>query len=243
MDKPLTAVFIDYEHWFYSLLEQNSRGPDMESLLASIKEKGTLLQIIVFGDFSRDPIRQELARIKQYTHHIIDCENPNKKKDYTDFIMLDQIYQTLFINSQIQQFVLVTGDGHFHSALAHLKIFHDKIVGVYGVKYSFSRQLKNTADWWEEIIPDSTFQYHKLLQLIRNVEKRDIYPTFAKTAQSYCNTHGGSQQDAASALRQLIKLGYIVQEEREGFNGQTVRALIVDWEAVEKDGILERPVW
>ncbi|NLX74370.1 MAG: NYN domain-containing protein [Synergistaceae bacterium] len=62
--------------------------------------------------------------------------------------MLDHIYQSILKRNHIEQYILVTGDGHFHSVVAYLRTFLDKIVGVFAVMGSFSEQLKNSATWY-----------------------------------------------------------------------------------------------
>lgn len=238
-DRPITALFVDYEHWYYSLINQKSLGPDIDGLLNDLKQRGVLNQFSVFGDFANDPIKQELPKIRRYTTSIINCQNLNtfNRKDHTDFIMLDNIYQTMIMSPNIEQFVLVTGDGHFHSVIAHLKTFHDKVVGVYGVKGSFSHSLKEVANWWVEIEASFNFDYSFLLQSMKGVEEQNKFPTFGKTVEVCAKISGQDPKQLSAALSRLIDRGYVAQQSKPGYNGQEVRALIVDWEALERDGI------
>ena len=39
-------------------------------------------------------------------------------KDYTDFIILDNIYQKALSSSDVNLFIIFSGDGHFSSVVA-----------------------------------------------------------------------------------------------------------------------------
>ena len=67
------------------------------------------------------------------------------QKDFTDFILLDNIYQKALSSDDIGVFILFSGDGHFSSVTSFLKNFYHKEVVVYGINGSFSRQLQETA--------------------------------------------------------------------------------------------------
>lgn len=239
--KPVTALFIDYEHWYYSLLRLGSLGPDMEALLADVKTRATLNQMSVFGDFTQDAIKAEVARVRRYTTNIINCENSGGvKKNYTDFIMLDNVYQTLIMRPDIEQYVFVTGDGHFSSVIAHLRTFHDKKVGVYGVEGSFSGNLREGATWWVAIEPQFEYQYKLILDTIWHTEERKYIPSFQRMVD-ICAKYNGLDQNLVSAtLASLINRGYISQEQHDLPGGASVRALVTDWAALDRDGLYIR---
>jgi len=239
--KPITAIFIDYEHWYYSLLHLGSSGPDMEALLADVKTRATLNQITVFGDFTQDAIKGEVARIRRYTTNIINCENSGPvQKNYTDFIMLDTVYQTLIMRHDIEQYIFVTGDGHFSSVMAHLRTFHDKQVGVYGVNGSFSNNLREGANWWVAIEPQYDYRYKHILDTIWHTEERKYIPSFQRMVEN-CAKYNGLNQDLVSAtLASLINRGYISQAQQDLPGGTSVRALVTDWTALERDGLYSR---
>ena len=148
-----TMVFIDYESLFISFSKEYCQAPMLDQLLTELKSSGKILKIFAFGDFTKPEISQERNHIRTITSNIIDCGNEslNSKKDFTDFIMLDHVYQELIQTKDIQQFILVTGDGHFSSAATFIRTFMDKTVGVYGVYGSLSRQLKECSSWTKEL--------------------------------------------------------------------------------------------
>lgn len=239
--KPVTALFIDYEHWYYSLLRLGSLGPDMEALLADVKTRATLNHISVFGDFTQDAIKGEVARIRRYTTNIINCENSGPvKKNYTDFIMLDNVYQTLIMRHDIEQYIFVTGDGHFSSVIAHLRTFHDKKVGVYGVNGSFNNNLKEGSTWWMVIEPQYDYQYKNILDTIWHTEERKYIPSFQRMVDNCAKYNGLDHNLVSATLASLINRGYVSQEQHDLPGGTSVRALVTNWSALERDGLYNR---
>ena len=63
-----------------------------------------------------------MHKIRGYTNDIVETKNGGGyfKKDFTDFIMLDRIYQTAYTKKDIDTYIIFTGDGHFSSAVLFL---------------------------------------------------------------------------------------------------------------------------
>ncbi len=72
----------------------------LDEICDEIKKNGKVAKIYVFGDFTKPELSQERNRVRTVTSNIIDCSNEGTilKKDFTDFIMLDTIYQELIQN-------------------------------------------------------------------------------------------------------------------------------------------------
>lgn len=245
---PNTIVFVDYESWFWGLYNQYGERPDVEDFMQKVKQRGVLDDLYFFGDFNKDEIGKERDKLRNFSSNIIDCANENRTKDYTDFIMLDNIYRTVVKRSDVEQYVLVTGDGHFHSVAAWLKNFRDKIVGVYGVQGSLSNQLKNCASWWEEIRPEGhdartgdlaggipeggAPQYaHRILESIREKERSasGLRPTFSNTV-AYCRDHFGmNEKELRATLAKLINDGFVNQEVQTLRNGDKITVVVPQW--------------
>ena len=60
-----------------------------------IRDRYDVHDILFFGDFSNPSLRAEISKIREVSSSIIETQNASSyhKKDYTDFIMLDHIYQ------------------------------------------------------------------------------------------------------------------------------------------------------
>lgn len=159
--KPSAIAFVDYEHWYISMYRMYSRKPDIRQWRSAVSELYNVHDILFFGDFSNPSLRAEISKIREVSSSIIETQNASSyhKKDYTDFIMLDHIYQraiTYGYNTDV--FIIFSGDGHFSSAASFLVNRCGKTVAVYGIRDCLSTQLKNTASVtveWPPVNSDS----------------------------------------------------------------------------------------
>ena len=103
------AAFVDYEHWYIALENLHQQKPDIGSWFSDLTRRGRVVDAVFFADFSRDGLRDEIARIRSFSNKIIETRNPNPrhKKDYTDFIMLDNIYQRALSSENIDLYVIL----------------------------------------------------------------------------------------------------------------------------------------
>ena len=238
------AVFIDFESWFWGLYNKYGETPELNAFVTEIKKRGKIDKINFFGDFTKPEMEKELPKIRTITNDITNCKSTEKesKKDYTDFIMLDHIYRTIDGRPDIDQYCLVTGDGHFHSVASFLRTFKDKIVGVYGVKGSISSQLISCSSWAVEIRPKNGAQNgyrSKILQTLLWAERNDIFPSFRKSVEVASKHYRGESVKFAAALSKLIEDGYIPQEEKKLANGQTIRILKPNWDLINKHKLID----
>ncbi len=236
-----TIAFIDYEYLFISFTKQYLIPPKLHEICDEIKRNGKLTKIYVFGDFTKPELSQERNHIRTITSNIIDCgsESIMIKKDFTDFIMLDHIYQELNENPAVEQFVLFTGDGHFSSSATFLKNFMDKTVGVYGLAGSLSRQLRDCSSWAKEMVVIDDDEHECQINLLKNIKKvvnRGMIPTFMNTVEHTIRIYGGDHYRYIQVLSSLIEQGYINNENRITFAGKDeFRMLAVDWERVNRE--------
>ncbi|MDR1464977.1 MAG: NYN domain-containing protein [Oscillospiraceae bacterium] len=243
----LTVVFIDYESLYLSFLNQFATPPDLYQIIEDVKRHGRVLKIKVFGDFTKEEIHQERNRIRTVTSDIIDCGNEGMvfKKDFTDFIMLDHMYQEIIQNPVAEQFILFTGDGHFASIATFLKTFMDKTVGVYGVTGTMSRQLRDCASWYKMLRvldEEDDFYRRNLVRNFRAIRDRGTLPTFLRTIEHTARAYGGNQNKYELILREMINAGYIRQERCTAIAGKEFTMLVPDWEKIESDLEPEPPI-
>lgn len=221
-NKPTAAVFVDFEHWFISMNNMYRTKPDYKAWLKDLNKRVNVEEIVFFADFSHQNLSQEIPRIREFTNRIIETKNadPRYKKDFTDFIMLDSIYQKAMFDRNVETFVLFTGDAHFSSVVSFLVNRCGKSVGVYGVKDSFSQQLKNTATWFVEVskpVEENPYHaYYKLLfSSLANAEsknRKNVKPTFQKTVTIVANYHKLPQKTIQKALEKMIEEQYVIRE-------------------------------
>lgn len=245
--KPRAIAFVDYEHWFISLDKLHKTRPDIKAWRDELAAKYELKEIIFFADFSNPLIRPELARIREVTNYIIETQNTSSsfKKDFTDFIMLDHIYQKAMTATDVDVFILFTGDGHFNSVTNFLISQMGKTVGVYAVRDAVSSQLRNTASFTVTVPVEDTSHVEYYRMILRNMKylqnnsgKRRSYPSFLPTVQNVARINNVPQSVIADALQKLISNGYINQtQERPYGSPRSIKVLHVDWDKCRADGI------
>lgn len=249
-DKPTAAVFVDFEHWFIAMNNMYHVKPDYKAWLADLNKRVNVEEIVFFADFSHANLSQEIPRIREFTNRIIETKNadPRYKKDFTDFIMLDSIYQKAMFDKNIDTFVIFTGDAHFSSVVSFLVNRCNRKVGVYGVKDSFSQQLKNTASWFvevtkpEKVDPNNEY-YTMLFSSLANAENKHrngAKPTFQKTVKVVADYHKIPKETIQKSLEKMIEEQYIIRE-RTG-KSKPSDPLSVNWKRCAKNPLFTEAV-
>lgn len=197
-----TVVFVDYESWFYGLHNQYNAETDVAGWFKKLKVRGQIIEIYIFGDFEGNKsIAQDRLKLRTLTSNIIDCANFESKKDYTDFIILDRIYQTIIRDSSIQQYIIFTGDGHFSNVSAFLKNFEDKVVGIYAVQGTLSQQLRQSASWVEIIEPEGE------TGAASGPSESHVQPELVHRAGTVPAAHGAEAAEFAAPPRAVSRRG------------------------------------
>lgn len=116
MKKKKAAVFWDYESFFWGLYNQHQYIPTREyiiGIMTQIKSRYKIAQMQAFGVFDHPALNKERIKLRGLNIEVIDCtptQSQHEKKDYSDFLMLGGIYQTLIKNikgdNNIEAFVL-----------------------------------------------------------------------------------------------------------------------------------------
>lgn len=227
-----TLVYIDYESLFYGMYDRYRLKPNLDALFDELKTQGRFAESIkVFGDFSTEPIKSEQGKIRTITNTIIDCQQPNSeghKKDYTDFLMLDMIYQDSMTKPHVDQFIFVTGDNHYSSVAVFLRTQKDKVIGVFAVEGTLGTQLANCSSWVKTIIPrGATEEKHKedLLQCLKSAEAKSIKSTFMNTLNHAADYFGGSFDMYRRVLQDMVNKGEVTQQMEELADGTPIRTI------------------
>lgn len=247
--KKRVMVYVDFEHWYISLDKLFHQKPDVKDFRRELAEKYDIVDIAFFGDFSNPSLRAEIHNIRMISNKIIETQNssPNFEKDFTDFIMLDHIYQSALTAdaNKIDAYVIFTGDGHFSSAVSFLVNKCHKEVGIYGVKNAVSTQLSSCATY-TKLVPEfdrSEIKYEVMIlkslkALYGKNRGKKVYPTFFATVDATAKYNKVKREKIEEALRGLIRDGYIYQTKENTKNKEVVKILRVNWKAVSKDGLL-----
>lgn len=246
---PKAVAFVDFEHWYISLDRMHHKRPDYKAWYGEITSKYSVDEIYFFADFSNPSLRAEIPRIREITNFIIETQNssPHHKKDYTDFIMLDHIYQRAMTDRQTDTYIIFSGDGHFSSVVNFLSVKLHKEVGIYAIRDAVSSTLRNAANWIFELpfVNKTQRIYYKLiLSAMRELEeanrgkRKKSHAAFWPTVDAVANSNSLPREEVADALRSLIENGYVYQTE-EKLHNKNIKVMQVAWDKVKRDRLLE----
>lgn len=204
----------------------------------------TLVDAFFFADFSHRSLADEIGRIRPFSNKIIDTRNTNGNvtKDFTDFIILDNIYQKSIDSEDIDVFILFSGDGHFSSVCSFIKNKVGKQLWVYGIRNSFSKQLQEIATK-SCILPtkkELKRRYNRLiLEEISSNEKKGISSERQKVLQTITPKIKGNQDEILKAMEELLVDGFLSERNILLSRKQRKKILFVDWSKVESERLLE----
>lgn len=236
------VAFVDYEHWFYGYSNRFQMRPNVDEWLKELKNEFHMKDIFFFGDFSEPNIGKDLDRLKKITSGIVHTasEKIGVDKDFTDVIILDQIYRYASKKKSPDVYILFTGDAHFLKVAEYLKELGKKVI-IYGVKFAFSNHLKSIATSYVEMPRQSQEKDHYndliFVSLYRLRTKPRTLVTYWKTVKSVAEYNNVPKERVKLALDNLLRQKYIQESEQVGYNGKIVDVLTVDWDRVQKDGI------
>lgn len=240
---PACIAFVDFEHWFISLERQYGVKPDIKEWKKELSRNFEVEEIAVFGDFSNPGLRAELDKLRDTTPMVFDTKNSSEhyKKDFTDFIMLDYIYQKAMTRRDIDTFIIFTGDGHFSSVVRFIINQCRKNVGIYGITNAMSAQLKGAASWYHEI-PSDTEVYRTYYKLIaQNFDYLTVHRDFGegstpeKIVERIAGKHRIEKVEIAKALCQMLDDGYVYKAVVTGEKGKKLSVLKPNWELLARD--------
>lgn len=236
------VVFVDYEHWFYGYMNKFQMKPNVEQWLEELKQDFKIKDLFIFGDFSEPNIEKDMNRLKRITSGIIHTasEKNGVDKDFTDVIILDQIYRYAAKKKSPEVYIIFTGDAHFAKVAEYLKELGKRVI-IYGVKFSFSNYLKSVSTSYVEMPRQSQEKDHYndliFVSLNRLRSKPRTLATYWKTVNSVAEYNHVPKERVKHALDNLLRQKYIQETTMAGYRGRTLDVLTVDWDKVEKDGI------
>lgn len=241
------VAFVDYEHWYISLSNLYGIKPDIRAWHKTLSEKYDIAGIYFFGDFSNPALRAEISKIREISNLIIETQNvgAHHKKDFTDFIMLDHIYQSVVdSHNNIDAFIIFTGDGHFSSVVSYLVTKCRKEVGVFAVRDALSSQLKNCASYYETVPSREELSLHLQRLIIKALD--DIYqksqkprPTFVATVDAVAKNTGLDKSMVNDAMNSLIESGCVFQRRIRVSKDRSIKILVVNHQLAKMQGITE----
>ena len=243
--KPRAAAFVDFEHWAISLHKNYAMKPDIRAWYKELSQNYDLVDVYFFGDFSNTYLRAEIPKIREITTGIIETQNTSAhhKKDFTDFIMLDHIYQRSF-QDDLDAFILFTGDGHFSSVVSYLTNKRRKTVEIFGISGAISGTLKNTATKVTALPTKEALALSRERLILHTLKK--IYdqqsnprPTYLKTIQVVAEENGISKDEIQKAMDSLVEKDYVYQTKRYFRGGNFAKILALNTVLLKSDGVWE----
>ena len=218
--------------------------PDIKAWYDELSETVMLVDAFFFADFSHRSLAGEIGRIRPFSNKIIDTRNTNGNtvKDFTDFIILDNIYQRAIDSEDIDVFILFSGDGHFSSVCSFIKNKVGKELWVYGIRNSFSKQLQEIATK-SCTLPTANELKRRYCNLILNEisinEKQGISSEHSKILSSVSNKIQGNKDEVLKAMHSLIDDKILSERNVLIKRNQHKKIIFVDWEKAELAGLLE----
>lgn len=235
-------AFVDYEYWYYSYKNLFGLRPDFAAWVKDLRTKYDLADVRVYADFSSPGLYKEKSKLLSVTESVIDteAESPYRKKDMTDFIMLDSIYQTVNHSRRIGTYILFTGDGHFHSVVRYITERKHRKVIIYGVQDSISRRLQESATDCISLplTPERTEAYRRMIieNLAYVMDQPEIIPTFKGTVAAVSRKYEANAEEIQRVLSDMIEQGDVVRRERQVAFRKSVRIVAANWDKLIKDG-------
>ena len=120
-----------------------------------------------------------------------------------------------------------------------MKNFRGKEVGIYGIKDSFSRQLKETANWFVTL-PTESDQYGMCATMIfeslkeAQVSHSKALPTYKNIIEKIVSTKRVNAQRLETVMKKLISDGVITERKVNLTKKDSGKlCLFVDWEKAE----------
>ncbi|MCR5797340.1 NYN domain-containing protein [Eubacterium xylanophilum] len=216
--KRSAVAFVDYEHWFYGYNNKFQMRPNLSDWKKELEEEFNLKDLFIFGDFSEPNLERDMDRIKTIKSNVIHTasEKHGVDKDFTDVIILDQIYRYAAKKKSPEVFIIFTGDAHFVKVAEYLKEIGKKVI-IYAVKFAFSNRLKDIATSYVEMPRQSQEKdhYNDLIfkSLYRLKSKPKSKATYWKTVQSVAQYNDVPQEKIKNALDNLIRQKYVNEKE------------------------------
>ena len=199
------------------MVKKYSLRPRIRQWRDSIAEKFDIKEMLFFADFSNSGMRAEIPRIREVTNYIIETQNtsPHYKKDFTDFIMLDHIYQKALSSPDVGTFIIFTGDGHFSSVVRFLVQSCGKKVIVFSVRDGLSGMLKSVCSKAYEIPTDSEIDITYFSMIAKQIKDTDTSgrrlsePSFSSITGAVSEYYGIDRETVKDMANKMSARGYI----------------------------------
>lgn len=209
-----TAVFVDYESWYYGLYNLYGEKPNVKKILGDIEKEDDVVLKKGFGNL---PVfsgveKEEKEKLGEFGYDLEYTFEGNTKDNLTDFVVVDYIYRMLLEDRDnvIEKVILISGDSHYIQVLRTLKDF-GKEVEVRAVKGTISRMFDEFTV--KPIIPEYSKQVRSLIEeemfiieaLVKVVSEKELI----KRVLGKCE--GTNKKEVKEEIKAMIKEGRLVK--------------------------------
>ncbi len=223
------AVFIDFENIQYSYHNHFGVSPDPQELIRMAQRYGNIVHAKAFADFQQPHLRKMMGQLRTAS---IECSDVpaevrgTRIKDYADFAMLEDIYQTYLDRDDIKTFVLMTGDGHFASTVAKLRVRFQLHVVIVGVKGSVSQELRASATVVHELEGPATrpVREDEVIRALATGEKSLPFVGVSQFVKYFSEAGARSPSEIHKVIDRLMTEG-LAEEFIRDHNGYRTRAI------------------
>ena len=246
-------AFVDYEHWYISLDKLYHTKPDIKEWYREIASKYNVVDVIFFADFSNTALRLEIPRIREVSNTIVETQNTSTfhKKDFTDFIMLDHIYQKAINSYDVDTFIIFTGDGHFSSVVRFLAQNCGKKVIIFAVRDGLSGMLKSVCSKSYELPTDTEIDityYSMIAKQIKDTDttgRRLSEPSFSSVISAVSEYYGIDRETVKDEANKMSVRGYITVTSHKLSYNKRISTVRLNKENIASDGIklIEDPLF
>lgn len=235
--KKKAIVFVDFEHWLIGYKNLYDIPPNIYSWYGNLRKMYSELEIYFFADFTNIVYKNEIEMIKRISGKIIPTREKNAflKKELTDFIMLDYIYQKGVEKDTPPVFIIFSGDGHFEPVVRFLNNKLKKEVIVYGVMGAFSNRLKEIAPKVVEVPLTEEERRRYTDMILKNMEyiskHTEIIATFNSIVKSVSSYNYVSKDKIKITLNWLLNKKWLYKREIN-IGNKSIQTIMTDWSKI-----------
>lgn len=231
--KKKTAVFIDYESWFYGMMNLHNELPKVDEVLEEIERENEVVLKKSFGNLpvSDNVSKKEEEKLAEFGYMLEKTFEGNVKDDLTDFVVVDNIYRTLMQHPEIEKYIILSGDAHYLQVVRTLRDL-GKEVEIWAVVGTLSAVFNNYKT--RPIYPTHINQevIEKILEEVYISDSLVKRMTSTGIIKSVCDKHGYDENTVKRSLQILICKGVIKEVHYLNYRGKKTQWITANGEKV-----------
>lgn len=233
MLKKKTAVFVDYESWFYGMRNYGIE-PDVDEVLGELERDNEVVVRYALGNLSEinGESDRERAKLSRYGYELEYTFEGFNKGNITDFAVVDKIYRTLIEHPEVEKYVLFSGDSHFVNVLRTLQEL-GKEVEIIAVRGTLSNLYESFNTRVIAPVVDRKVVV-RILDELTIANSLGAYLSFNKCVHKISTVYGYDSSKVISQLRLLLSSGVLKEDTFLKTNGSTIKRLVLQKDKVDE---------